>query len=183
MVIDSPRIVSSAPMSAAAYTGFRVRCQGLSMSELLDRIDRLNEIGIALSAESDTPKLLELIMMGAKALTEADGGSLYFLKNNELRFEIISNDTLDIQMGGTSGKEITFPAIPLLIDGSDSIIDVVAPMTTTFTIDSFMTARRSTSTIDDDAAGGNTTGGSKGFDISLDDGLTSPSSSSLLLAS
>jgi len=48
------------------------------MSELLDRIERLNEIGIALSAESDTPKLLELIMMGAKSLTHADGGSLYF---------------------------------------------------------------------------------------------------------
>ena len=51
------------------------------MSELLERIDRLNEIGIALSAESDTPKLLELIMMGAKALTQADGGSLYFLND------------------------------------------------------------------------------------------------------
>jgi len=31
------------------------------MSELLERIDRLNEIGIALSAENDSRKLLELI--------------------------------------------------------------------------------------------------------------------------
>ena len=38
------------------------------MPELLDRIDRLNEIGIALSAESDTPKLLELIMMSAMGM-------------------------------------------------------------------------------------------------------------------
>ena len=95
------------------------------MSELLDRIDRLNEIGIALSAESDTPKLLELIMMGAKALTHADGGSLYFLKNDELSFEIISNDTLDIQMGGTSGNDITFPAIPLRVDGEENHANVV----------------------------------------------------------
>ena len=95
------------------------------MSELLDRIDRLNEIGIALSAESDTPKLLELIMMGAKALTQADGGSLYFLKNEELSFEIISNDSLDIQMGGTSGNEITFPAIPLIVDGEENHANVV----------------------------------------------------------
>jgi len=95
------------------------------MSELLDRIDRLNEIGIALSAENDTPKLLELIMMGAKALTQADGGSLYFLNDDELSFEIISNDSLDIQMGGTSGNEITFPAIPLVVDGEENHSNVV----------------------------------------------------------
>jgi len=95
------------------------------MSELLERIDRLNEIGIALSAESDTPKLLELIMMGAKSLTHADGGSLYFLKQGELSFEIISNDSLDIQMGGTSGNRITFPAIPLIVDGKENHANVV----------------------------------------------------------
>ena len=95
------------------------------MSELLDRIDRLNEIGIALSAESDTPKLLELIMMGAKSLTHADGGSLYFVKDGALSFEIISNDSLDIQMGGASGSEITFPAIPLHVDGEENHSNVV----------------------------------------------------------
>ena len=95
------------------------------MSELLDRIDRLNEIGIALSAETNTPKLLELIMMGAKALTRADGGSQYFLNDRELSFEIISNDTLDIQMGGTSGNQITFPAIPLDVDGQENHGNVV----------------------------------------------------------
>jgi len=95
------------------------------MSELLERIDRLNEIGVALSAEHDTPKLLELIMLGAKSLTRADGGSLYFLKEGELSFEIISNDSLDIQMGGTSGNDITFPAIPLVVDGEENHANVV----------------------------------------------------------
>ena len=95
------------------------------MSELLDRIERLNEIGIALSAETNTPKLLELIMMGAKALTLADGGSLYFLNNAKLSFEIISNDSLDIQMGGTSGNDITFPAIPLTVNGQENHANVV----------------------------------------------------------
>jgi HD-GYP domain-containing protein (c-di-GMP phosphodiesterase class II) len=95
------------------------------MSELLDRIDRLNEIGIALSAESDTPKLLELIMMGAKSLTRADGGTLYFLKQGALSFEIISNDSLDIQMGGTSDNEIIFPDIQLVVDGEENHANVV----------------------------------------------------------
>jgi len=95
------------------------------MSELLDRIERLNEIGIALSAETNTPKLLELIMMGAKTLTQADGGSLYFLKDGELSFEIISNDSLNIQMGGTSGNDITFPAIPLIKNDQENHANVV----------------------------------------------------------
>ena len=95
------------------------------MSELLQRIERLNEIGIALSAETDTPRLLELIMMGAKSLTHADGGSLYFLHDDKLSFEIISNDSLDLQMGGTSGNEITFPAIPLVVDGRENHGNVV----------------------------------------------------------
>ncbi len=96
------------------------------MSEFLERIDRLNEIGIALSVESDTPKLLETIMMGAKSLTHADGGSLYFLKDGLLTFEIISNDSLDIQMGGTSGNKITFPPIPLITDGEENHSNVVS---------------------------------------------------------
>jgi len=96
------------------------------MTELLDRINRLNEIGIALSVESDTRKLLELIMMGAKSLTHADGGSLYFFKDGTLSFEIISNDSLGIQMGGTSGNEITFPPIALIENGKEKHSNVVS---------------------------------------------------------
>ena len=59
------------------------------MSELFARIERLNEIGIALSAERNTGRLLELIMMGAKSLTNADGGPLYFLKQGLVSFKII----------------------------------------------------------------------------------------------
>ncbi|MBC8211816.1 MAG: GAF domain-containing protein [Gammaproteobacteria bacterium] len=91
------------------------------MNTLLERIDRLTEIGIALSAEKDTAKLLELIMMGAKTLTHADGGTLYFLKDKKLNFEIISNDSLGIQMGGTSGNRIEFAPLPLYLeDGSEN---------------------------------------------------------------
>lgn len=89
------------------------------MTNLLERLDRLTEIGIALSAEKDTAKLLELIMMGAKSLTRADGGSLYFLKENQLSFEIISNDSLSIQMGGTSGNPIKFSSIPIYLASAE----------------------------------------------------------------
>ena len=42
----------------------------------LDRLDRLNQIGVALSAEKDMPRLLEMILLGAQAITQADGGTL-----------------------------------------------------------------------------------------------------------
>ena len=96
------------------------------MSNLLQQINQLNKIGIALSAESNTQKLLEIIMMGAKQLTHADGGSLYFLKEGLLTFEIISNDSLGKHMGGTSGNDITFPAIQIEVDGRDNHSNVVS---------------------------------------------------------
>ena len=83
------------------------------MKNLLERIDRLTEIGTALSAEQNTARLLELIMLGAKSLTHADGGTLYFVKDDKLSFEIISNDSLSIQMGGTSGNRIEFEPLPI----------------------------------------------------------------------
>ncbi len=91
------------------------------MNQLLAKIDRLSEIGTALSAEQDTARLLELIMLGAKSLTHADGGTLYFVKDDQLNFEIISNDSLSMRMGGTSDNPIEFSALPIhLADGAEN---------------------------------------------------------------
>ena len=50
---------------------------------------------------------------------------LYFLREGKLSFEIISNDSLDIQMGGSSGNKIIFPAIPLIVHGKENHSNVV----------------------------------------------------------
>ncbi|MDX1595044.1 MAG: HD domain-containing phosphohydrolase, partial [Gammaproteobacteria bacterium] len=95
----------------------------------LDLVERLLEIGTALSAEKDTPRLLEMILLGAKEITHADGGTLYRVTPDQqsLEFAIIRTDSLDIAMGGTSGNEITFPDLPLhLEDGSPNINMVAA---------------------------------------------------------
>ena len=42
-------------------------------------IDELNHIGVALSAEHEIPKLLEMILTRARQMTAADGGSIYFV--------------------------------------------------------------------------------------------------------
>jgi len=86
-----------------------------SVDNLLRRLEQLNEIGVSLSKERDITRLLERILFAAKTITHADGGTLYRMVegNAELRFEILQTDSLQIAMGGTSGKEISFPNLPL----------------------------------------------------------------------
>lgn len=81
---------------------------------MLDRIEKLTEIGIALSAEKDTQRLLEMILLGAKELTNADGGTLYSVQDNgTVKMEIVRTDSLHFAMGGTTGMPIPFEPIPL----------------------------------------------------------------------
>jgi len=84
---------------------------------LAERVQKLSEIGTALSAERDLPRLLEKIVEEARNLTHADGGSIYLMSDDEteLYFEIAQTTSLGIRMGGTSGK-ISFPPIPLYND-------------------------------------------------------------------
>ncbi len=95
---------------------------------LLHRLERLNAIGIALSVERDQNRLLEMILLGAKEITNADGGTLYTITNDKhLKFEIMRNETLDISLGGTTGKDIPFLPLPLyLADGSPNLTTVAA---------------------------------------------------------
>ena len=75
---------------------------------------RLIEVGIALSAERNTSRLMETILLEAKDLSNADGGTLYLSdEDGNLKFEIMRTDSLKIAMGGTTGKEITFPPVRL----------------------------------------------------------------------
>ena len=83
--------------------------------DLFRRLEQLNDIGAALSKERDTNRLLEIILVAAKTITHADGGTLYRLSDDRqrLRFEIMRTDSLNIQLGGTTGNKISFPDLPL----------------------------------------------------------------------
>lgn len=77
-------------------------------------LEELTDIGIALSAQKDHSRLLEMILFKAKELTNADGGTLYSCTNdNRLKFEIMVTESLGIHKGGTSGEPIEFNPIPL----------------------------------------------------------------------
>ncbi|MBT3767598.1 MAG: GAF domain-containing protein [Rhodospirillaceae bacterium] len=79
-----------------------------------DSFARLIEIGIALSAEHNHDRLMENILMEAKDLCNADGGTLYLRnEDNGLKFEIMRTDSLNIAMGGTTGKDIPFPPLQM----------------------------------------------------------------------
>ena len=78
------------------------------------RFERLIQIGIALSAERNHNRLMERILLEAKGLCNADGGTLYLkTEDDKLRFEIMRTDSLGIAMGGTTGKEIPFPPLSM----------------------------------------------------------------------
>src|SRR5512146_2925500 len=55
---------------------------------------KLIEISIALSSETDLPSLLRKIMHELRLITNADGGSLCLKEKHNLRFEIAQNETL-----------------------------------------------------------------------------------------
>jgi GAF domain-containing protein len=89
--------------------------------DLFRRLEQLNEIGSALSQERNIDHLLEKILLAAKAITRAAGGTLYLLEPSHegprLRFAIMRNETLDIAMGGTTGNPIPF--YPVHLYGKD----------------------------------------------------------------
>jgi HD-GYP domain-containing protein (c-di-GMP phosphodiesterase class II) len=68
-----------------------------------EELHDLNRIGVALSAERDIKKLLELILLKSREITNADAGSLYLVErgkdqdspeNARLRFSLTQNDSV-----------------------------------------------------------------------------------------
>ena len=92
-------------------------------SEVTSRDKRLSllrdviPIGVALSAERDFNRLLEMILIQAQKLCNADAGTLYLKSDDLLKFMVVRNSTLDLNSGGTTGKEVTLP--PLHLYGPD----------------------------------------------------------------
>ena len=99
-------------------------------TNLFERLEQLNQIGVALSKETDINRLLETILIAAKRITNADGGTLYRVtEERTLKFEIMRNDTLGIAMGGTTGAEIPFYPLFLYDKDEKPITTMVAAYT------------------------------------------------------
>ena len=100
------------------------------LTNLLPRLEQLNQIGAALSDERNIDRLLENILLAAKAITHADGGSLYRVTEDRksLHFEIVRTASLGLALGGASGDPIggRFPDLPLYRENGEPNNSLVA---------------------------------------------------------
>ncbi len=80
-----------------------------------EKLEKLIEIGIALSKERNLNRFKEMILSGAKELTNADGGGLLLFEEStdSLKYELFGVDSLDLHFGGNSGRDIPFDPILL----------------------------------------------------------------------
>lgn len=100
--------------------GEQNRVKVLTSVDLLQRLEELNRVGVSLSKEKDINRLLENILIAAKNIVNADGGTLYrMVDDRSMKFEIIRTDSLNIAMGGTTGEEIPFYPILLYDDAGN----------------------------------------------------------------
>src|SRR5574343_957798 len=101
-----------------------------TLDDLFRRLEQLNEIGAALSHERNLDRLLERILLAAKQITHADGGTLYRMTEDgrHLRFEIVRTDSLAIAFGGSSGQPLSskFPDLPLYTESGEPNNSMVA---------------------------------------------------------
>ncbi len=89
---------------------------------------RLIEIGIALSTERNLDSLLQKILVEAKSMANADGGTVYIQTDEgSLQFSILLNDSLGIARGGTTGEAISLPDVQLFKDdGSPNLSNIAS---------------------------------------------------------
>jgi HD-GYP domain-containing protein (c-di-GMP phosphodiesterase class II) len=89
-------------------------------------INKLIQIGLALSIEKDINALLEKIVDEARSLTNADAGTLYICDETRknLDFTILQNDSMATRLGGKVDKEINLPKVPLYINGKPNYSNV-----------------------------------------------------------
>ncbi|MBI2961496.1 MAG: GAF domain-containing protein [Betaproteobacteria bacterium] len=89
-----------------------------TVEDLFARLEQLNQIGAALSQQKNLDSLLESILIAAKTITRADGGTLYLVElERQLRFAIMRTDSLNIAMGGSTGAPVPFYPIQLYKNG------------------------------------------------------------------
>jgi HD-GYP domain-containing protein (c-di-GMP phosphodiesterase class II) len=82
----------------------------------LQRFELLHRIGLALASEHDRDRLVETILLEAKHLCNADGGTLYLANKDELEFVMLHSDSLGLRQGGTTGNAVGLKPIPLFVE-------------------------------------------------------------------
>jgi len=101
-----------------------VRAQALSCLNAFNSMKKLADdlrevilpLGIALSTEKNSDRLLETIVIEAKAVCNADAATLYLRTDDDrLRFVIMRTNSLNLALGGATGQPIPYEPLPLYL--------------------------------------------------------------------
>lgn len=88
---------------------------------------RMTDIAISLSLEKDPELLLEKILLEAKSIANADGGTLYYLTEDDyLDFAIVRTDSLNAAYGGSASKHPPLDPIAVYNEDGDPNYSVQA---------------------------------------------------------
>ncbi|MCE2692082.1 MAG: GAF domain-containing protein [Rubrivivax sp.] len=91
-----------------------------NVDSLVKRLEQLDDIGASLSGERDIDRLLGKILLAAKDITHADGGTLYTVApdGQHLNFRIVRTDSLGIAYGGKDEAPLPshFKDLPLYLE-------------------------------------------------------------------
>lgn len=114
----NPEPPALASAIASALEQLRLRGELATTSWERDRRgrerDEITSIGIALSAERNLDRLLDLILYKSRWITDADAGSLYLaVPENSLQFKLAQNDSITANY-----TEFTMPIDPTSIAGT-----------------------------------------------------------------
>lgn len=91
--------------------------------EILGEIEDILNIGIALSAEKDQNRLLEMIVSEARRITRADAGTLYLVDGDQLVFRIMQNASMGTFKGG-DGEEIPIPPVHMNMENISAFVAI-----------------------------------------------------------
>jgi diguanylate cyclase (GGDEF)-like protein len=69
------------------------------MSDRTQRLERLIDIGLALTGERDLHALLARILAEARRVTRAEAGTLFLRDGDHLRFAVVQNDAVEARLG------------------------------------------------------------------------------------
>lgn len=108
----------------------------VSLERRIAGLELVHRVGLSLSAERNHDRLIERILVEAKELCNADGGTMYLVdeKGDALKFVIMLNDTMRTVLGGTTGRRIELPPIPIhLADGQPNHHNVATYVVSTKT--------------------------------------------------
>lgn len=91
--------------------------------EILGQIEDILNIGIALSAEKDQNRLLEMIVSEARRITKADAGTLYLVDGEQLVFRIMQNESMGTFKGG-DGEKIPIPSVHMNMENISAFVAI-----------------------------------------------------------